>query len=68
MVKETNKYLFDKEAIFSALMRDYKSEGTFISEGRNSVRRAPDDRLGASLAFSINHFATGHYGSFKKIK
>ena len=68
MIKETKKFLFDKEAIFSVLMKDGKREGTFIKEGRNSVRRAPDDKIGASLAFSINQFAKGHYGSFDKRK
>ncbi len=68
MVKEASKFLFDKKAIFSALAKGDKSVGSFIGEGQNSIRRAQDDRLGASLAFSINHFATGHYGSFKKRK
>ncbi len=62
----TNKLLLNGDAIFCALMKERRGIDLFINEGKKAIRRAPDDRIGASLAFSINQFATGFYGSFER--
>ena len=60
-----NKNLLDKNSILNLISRHGKTQG-FINEGRNAIRRSPDDKIGASLAFNINQFADGTYGSFEK--
>ena len=67
MSGRVNRNLLEGEAIFCALARGQQND-SFIKEGRNAIRRAPDDRIGASLAFHVNHFATGYWGSFSRKK
>ena len=62
----TNQNLLNKDKIFRILTMHDKTPHVFVSEGNLAIRRALDDKLGASLAFNINHFATGYYGSFEK--
>ncbi len=62
---QVNRKLFDKEAIFCSLAISQQN-GSFIGDGKNTIRRAADDRTGESLAFSIHKFATGYWNSFER--
>lgn len=58
--------LLDKCEIYKAIIMNTNVPHGFINKGRNEIRKAPDDKIGASLSFSINDFAYGRYGSFEK--
>ena len=60
--------LLNKCNIYKALITNANMSYGFINKGRNEIRRAPDDRIGTSLSFSINDFVYGIYGSFEKQK
>ena len=62
----TNQPLFDRSYIYGALGRHKNEVGKFIYDGTQSIRKAPFDYTGASLAFSINTWTNGAYEFSRK--
>lgn len=58
------KYIsLDRNKVFCALKKFRNGLDHFIINGAIVTIKAPDDTVGASLSFCINHFASGLYGS-----